>query len=298
MAEDIGEIIYLLRKNYNDLKNSDDVNKTIKRMDNVQKCLSLLKKLTLAPDNHKPILEGGFINFMEKLDKDYKLFNDDGTPNVNNKNLGFDVSGKNTLQACSNSINAIPLIAESPIFDSIIGEVLKLYEQPGLIASNSDVEKIFQYDNVIFSNLCKDKNAFDKIFNKIGLDSLLSLGKKTGNVNLLDAILNMVKNYMKNKPNKEEIPPEILDSTFQILDKCKNLRDRTAPLMSKVLDIGANLYNTDKLKPKVDKLGLLKSINNDIKRFKNDNDYLNSALNCISTLTKNNPFNAQEVMDK
>ena len=296
MADDIRQILALLRKNYNDLQNSNDIDKNVKRMDIIQKCLSLLKKLSLAPDNHKPILEEGFINFMEKLDKDYKLFNPDNTPNVNNRNVGFDVSGKNTLQACSNSKNALPIIAESPIFDSIIDEVLKLYDQPGLIASNGDVQKIFLYDNVIFSNLCKDKKAFDKIFDKIGLDKLLTLGKKTGNVNLLDAILNMVKNYIKNKP-KEEVPEEMYDTIFQILDKCKNLRDRTAPLMSKVLDIGSNLYNNDKLKPKVEKLGLLKSINNDFPKFKNDHQYLNSALNCISTLTKDNPFNTQEVMN-
>ena len=297
MSEDLATILALLRKNYNDLKNSDDINMNINRMDNIQKCLSLLKKLSLAPDNHKPILEGGFINFMEKLDKDYKLFNEDGTPNVNNRNLGFDVSGKNTLQACSNSENAAPIISESPLFDSIIAEVLKLYEEPGLIASNGDVQKIFLYDNVIFSNLCKNKDAFDKIFNKIGLDKLLNLGKKTGNVNLLDAILNMIKNYIKNTPNKEDIKPEMIDIIFLILEKCINLRDRNAPLMSKVLDIGTNLYGTESLKPKVEDLKLIKSISNDINKFKNNKQYLNSAINCINALSKDNPFNCQEVIN-
>ena len=297
MSEDLGQILTLLRKNYNDMKNSDDIDMNIKRMDNIQKCLSLLKKLSLAPDNHKPILEGGFINFMEKLDKDYKLFNEDGTPNANNKNLGFEVSGKNTLQACSNSDNAIPIISESPIFDSIIDEVLKLYEEPGLIASNSDVQKIFLYDNVIFSNLCKNKEAFNKIFNKIGLDKLLNLGRKTGNVNLLDACLNMLKNYIKNTPNKEDIPPEIFDTSFQILDKCINLKDRNAPLMSKVLDIASNLYSTDSLKPRIENLKLLKSISNDIPKFKNDHQYLNSALNCLSMMAKDNPGNGQEAIN-
>lgn len=119
MSEDLGQILSLLRKAYNDLKNSDDMNMNVRRMDLIQKCLNLLKKLSLNPDNHKPILEGGFLNFMEKLDKDYKLFNDDGTPNVNNRNLGFAVTGKNTLQACSNSPNATPLITDSPLFASL-----------------------------------------------------------------------------------------------------------------------------------------------------------------------------------
>jgi len=297
MADDLGKILALLRKNYNDIKNSNDIDMNIKRMDNVQKCLTLLKKLTLAPDNHKPILEGGFMNFMEKLDKDYKLIKDDGTPDVNNRNLGFHVNGKNVLQACSNSDNAIPIITESPVFDSTIKEVLSLYNNPELIGKNGDVQKVFLYDNVIFSNLCKDKKAFDEIFNKIGLDKLLSLGKKTGNINLLDASLNMLKNYVKNTPNKEDIPPEVLDSCLQILDKCIRLNDRNAPLMAKVLDLVTNLYSVDKYKPNIENLKLLKSINNDMPKFKNDHDYLNSALNCISALTKDNPYNGQETLN-
>jgi len=160
------------------MKTSEEPDLNIKRADNVHKCLNLLKKLSLAPDNHKPILEGGFINFMEKLDDDYKLFKEDGEPDLNNKHLGFAVNGKNVLQACSNSDNAVPIIAESPVFDSTINEVTQLYDKPELIAANSDVQKIFTHDNVIFSNLCKDKNAFDTIFKKMGLDKLLDLGKK------------------------------------------------------------------------------------------------------------------------
>ena len=32
------------------------------------------------------------MNFMEKLDDDYKLFKEDGEPDLNNKNLGFEFS--------------------------------------------------------------------------------------------------------------------------------------------------------------------------------------------------------------
>ena len=296
MSNDLNKILSLLRKNYNDMKTSDEPELNIKRADNVHKCLNLLKKLSLSPDNHKPILEGGFMNFMEKLDDDYKLFKEDGEPDLNNKNLGFDVNGKNVLQACSNSDDAIPIISESPVLDSTINEVEKLYDKPELIAANSDVEKLFTYDNVIFSNLCKNKSAFNEIFNKMGLGKLLDLGKKTGNANLLDAILNMLKNYIKNTPNKDEIPPEVLDPTFEIMNKCANLNDRNPALMSKVLDIG-NLFYTDKLKPRVDNLNLIKSMNNDIDKFNDNHGYLNACLGSLSTLTKDNPINGQEALD-
>jgi hypothetical protein len=115
---------------------------------------------------------------MEKLDDDYKLFKEDGEPDTNNKNLGFAVNSKNVLQACSNSENAMPLIQESPVLDSTIDEVTKLYDKPDAIASNDDVKKLFNYDNIIFSNLCRDKKAFGDIFKKIGLDKLLDIGKK------------------------------------------------------------------------------------------------------------------------
>ena len=295
ITDDLHKILSLLRKNYNDMKTTEDPELNIKRADNIHKCLNLLKKISLAPDNHKPILEGGFINFMENLDDDYKLFKD-GEPDVNNKNLGFSVNGKNVLQACSNSEDAIPIISESPVFDSTIDEVMKLYDKPELIAANSDVQKLFTYDNVIFSNLCKNKNAFDTIFDKMGLDKLLNLGKKTGNANLLDAIMNMLKNYVKNTPNKDDIPPEVLDATFEIMNKCASLSDRTAPLMSKVLDL-ANLLYTDKLKPKVNNLNLIKSMNEDIDKFNGNHGYLNSCLGSLSTLTKDNPVNGQEALD-
>ena len=296
ISDDLNKILSLLRKNYNDMKTTEDPDLNIKRADNIHKCLNLLKKMSLAPDNHKPILEGGFMNFMEKLDDDYKLFKPDGEPDLHNKNLGFDVNSKNVLQACSNSDDAIPIISESSVFDSTIDEVNKLYDKPELIAANSDIQKIFTYDNVIFSNLCKNKNAFDKIFKNMGLDKLLNLGKKTGNASLLDAILGMLKNYVKNIENKDEIPPEVLDSTFDIMNKCAKLSDRNAPLMSKVLDI-ANLLYTDKLKPRVDNLKLIKSMNDDIDKFNGKHRYLNSCLSALSTLTKDNPLNGQEAID-
>ena len=296
MSDDINKIISLLRKNYNDMKNTEEPDLNIKRAENVHKCLNLLKKLSLAPANHKPILEGGFMNFMEKLDDDYKLIKDNGEPDLNNMNLGFEVNGKNVLQACSNSDNAIPIIAESPVFESTIKEVNNLYEKPELIAANSDVEKLFSYDNVIFSNLCKDKEAFSNIFNKMGLDKLMRLGKKTGNANLLDAILNMLKNYTKNSPDINRVPPEIIDSTFEIMNKSAGLSDRTAPLMCKVLDLG-NLLYTDNLKPRVDALQLIKIMNDDIDTFKGNHAYLNSCLNLLSKLTKDNPMNAKQALD-
>ena len=296
MSNDLNQILSLLRKNYNVMKTAEESELTVVRADNVHKCLNLLKKMALAPDNHKPILEGGFMNFMEKLDEDYQLFNEDGEPNLNNKNLGFEVEGKNVLQACSNSDNAIPIISESHVFDDTINEVTKLYGRPELIAANSDVQNLFHYDNIIFSNLCKNKIAYDNIYKKIGLDKLLELGQKTGNTSLLNSILTTAGNYIKNTPNKDDIPEEVVEPTIEIIKKCVKLHDRNAPLMCKVLDL-ATLLNTDRYKPKVDEIGLIKSMNNDLNTFKGDHDYLNSCLNTLNKLAKDSPVNGQEALD-
>ena len=297
ISGDLEKILSLLRKNYNDMKTAEDPELNIKRADNVHKCLNLLKKMAYSSDNHKPILEGGFMNFMEKLDDDYKLFKEDGEPDTNNKNLGFAVNSKNVLQACSNSENAMPLIQESPVLDSTIDEVTKLYDKPDVIASNDDVKKLFNYDNIIFSNLCRDKKAFGDIFKKIGLDKLLDIGKKSDNPNLLEAILNMLNNYIKNSPNKDDIPPEILDPALEIMKKCGTLDERTAPLMSKVLNLSGRLYKDEKTKPKIEELNLIEGMNKDIDKFKGNHGYLNSCLNNLSKLTKEEASNGQKALN-
>ena len=297
MSQDLDKILFLLRKNYNDMKLSEEPQLNVRRADNVNKCLVMLKKISSSPDNHKPILEGGFMNFMELLDTDYKLFKEDNRPNLDDQKLGFDVNGKNVLQACSNSESSIPIISQSPVFDSTIDEVMKLYDKPQLIASSNLIEQLFLYDNVIFSNLCKDKNAFDEIFNKMGLNDLLALGQKTGNINLLEAIINMLRNYIENAENLDEIPKQVLEPTFDILKKCSQLNDRTPTLMSKVLGLGTMLYNNEKLRQRVDGLDLIHSMNADMDKFSGDHDYLNACLGLLSQLTLNNPMNGQEALN-
>ena len=296
ISGDLEKILSLLRKNYNDMKTAEDPDLNAKRADNVHKCLDVLKKLAFSPDNHKPMLEGGFMNFMEKLNDDYKLFKEDGEPDVNNKNIGFAVNSKGVLQACSNSDNAIPIISESPVLDSTIDEVTKLYDKPQAISSNDDVKKIFNADNAIISNLCKDKKAFDELFKKMGLDKLLDIGKKSEDPHLLEAILNMLNNYIKNAENKDEIPNEILDPAIEIMKKCGNLEERTAPLMSKILSLSKLLYN-DKLKSKIDGLNLIEQMNKDIDKFKGNHQYLNSCLNILSKLTKEDASNGQKALN-
>ena len=98
----------------------------------------------------------------------------------------------------------------------------------------------------------------------------------------------MVSNYAKNTPNPEDLPPEVLSSTLDILNKCINLEDRNAPLMCKVLALGDNLYRS-KIKPKVNSLNLIQSMSNDIDKFCSDHNYLNACLNSLDNITRDSP---------
>ena len=116
------------------------------------------------------------------------------------------------------------------MFDDTINEVTKLYGKPELIAANSDVQNLFHYDNIIFSNLFKIKIVYDNIYQKLGFDKLLDLGQKTGNTSLLNSILTTAGNYIKNTPNKDDIPEEVVEPTLEIIKKCVKLHERNAHL--------------------------------------------------------------------
>ena len=297
MDQDLDKILNILRKNYADLKSTKgkDANLDKKKMDNVNLCLNLLKKIALAPENHKPILDKGFMNYMENLNDDYHLLNKDGNPNTGAWQCPIMVGSKDVLQACSNSEDAIPFIRDSQVLMDVIEELDKLYDKPNLVKGDDKVAKCFLADNVIFSNVCKDKKGLEVIMNKLGLEKLLSLAKKTANSNLLDGILSLLIKYVKNAQDKDKIPNNIIDGIFNILDKCINLKGgKTPKLMSKCLILGGLLYNT-KHGPKVDNIDLVKNMNNDLDLFKDDGPYINTCLNTLNILA--NKPNIKKAVD-
>ena len=88
----------------------------------------------------------------------------------------------------------------------------------------------------------------------------------------MKSILNTAGNYIKNIPNKNEIPEEVFEPTLEIIKKYVKLHDRNEPLMREVLDL-AILLNTEHLKPIIEELVLIKSMNNDLIQCKGDHDY-------------------------
>ena len=293
-------ILGLIRKNYMALKESQDDELNQRRVAIINDCLLLLKKISLAPINHKPIIEGGLMNFMERIcednaevSKNPSLASDMG---VNQRLLKFNLNTKNVLADCSHSESTIPSFFDSTSLTGIIDEVLALYEHPEVISINEDMKKIFLCDNIIFSNVCKTKKGFELIFNKIGMEKLIELGHKTGNVTLLEAIINMLVNYVKNYPNKDEIKPEFWESVLDLMRRCYKLKDRSPVLLKNVFDLVSLMY-LPHLQIHVDRLKTIEQLNHDFNRLKSNLDGLNSGLIALSVLTHNNAINGNEVVN-
>ena len=292
----LDQILAMLRKTYADLNTSKEDSLKDRRKQIIIKCLVLLKNLSLSPDNHRPILEGGLLSFCEKLgEENEKASPDENGLKLEKNILPFNVNAKAVLQDCSHSDNAIPLIIDSPVLDSTVKEVTTLYNHPEVLESNEDIKKIFLYDNIIFSNCCKNQKGFEFIFNKIGLEQLMSLGKKTGNVVLLEAIVDMLINYLRGIQNKNDLNDTFWGDVLTIINKCYELDGRTPQLISKAQTL-ISLMWIPKLVPYFDKMEILKKMNDEFPKFKSNLDYLNSLLNCLSIITADNSRYSKEVV--
>ena len=182
--------INLIKKNYNELINDNNNNELNENRNNIiTNSLANLKKLCISKDNHKYILDSGLLNFIENLSDDLKSKTDNN--NIKNYLTNYNVQSKDILQCTSNSENCIPLIINSSVFPEITSEYINFYNSADLLADNPINQKLFLYDNIIFSNVCKSKKGFDLIFNEIGLEKIIDIGYNTNNIFLLESIISL-----------------------------------------------------------------------------------------------------------
>ena len=292
------QMLNIIRSNFNEIKNNNDINIIQRRIIIVNKFLEMINKVSLSVDNHKMILEGGLISFCEKIleessnDDLEKISKDEKLSYL----LSFSKNSKEIIQNCSQSENSIPIIIESPIFNSIIEEVLMLYEKPEILSSNEEIRRIFLYDNIIFSTICRNKKGTEKVFEKIGgMEKLIDLGKKTGNEHLLETIFIILINYIKNSPNLDEIKEDFWNDIFILINICFDLKNKTSSLISKVYELISLIY-IPKLKSKIEQMKIIDKINNDLMKYKNSIDFLNNIINCLKIICDNNAENIQETV--
>ena len=84
--------------------------------------------------------------------------------------------------------------------------------------------------------MCKCPKGFDVIFKKIGIDKLRELGVRTGNVDFLAAIIEMLINYINNN-SEQELKEDLINDIVTICDKGLSLPDKTESLFAKALKL-------------------------------------------------------------
>ena len=282
------QIFELLRKYYNEIKanlndkNIENNNINEYRINIIKECFNQLKQLIFNPNNHKIILEGGLISFSEKIIEDNEK-------ETNNILLTFIENAKNILQFCSFNPSIIVFIIESKIMNNIINEI----ENPEIL-TNEILNKIFLYDNIIFSNLCKNENGFNNILNKIDLNKILSLGIKSENIIFLETIMNLIINYIKkninilNEENNEN--ENFFNDIFYLIIKCLNLKDKSHLLLISINKLISLIY-VPKLYEKIDKINIINYYLKDFDNFKSNKEYVISVLECLFIKNNNNNNN-------
>ena len=299
MSPVLTQILLILIKNYNVLNSFKEDIYNVQRILIINKTLNLIQKISLSKDNHENILEDGLLNLLEKMCEDYKNEKLKGINKDDNNYLtNFITKGKFILKECSQSDNTCNIILDSPIFPNIVSEIIDFNDNPKLININSNTKKIFIYDTAVITNVCMISKAYEQIINKLGINTIIKLGTKTGNIILLENIINMIIYFISIIAKKKDLKlnDDFYDVILAIMEKCIRNKNRSSILMVKILNLACLLYNPNN-RQKVDKLKLLESINQDIEIFSIDEDYLSSALNCLRILIKNNPQNIESCFE-
>ena len=299
MHQVLTDILLILIKNYNVLNSFKDDIYNVNRIVLINKTLNLIQKISLSQDNHESILESGFLNLLEKMCEDYKNEKLKGVNNDDNYYLtNFISKGKFILKECSQCENTCSIIFDSPIFQSIVSEIIEFDENPNSMNTNSYIKKIFIYDTAVISNVCMNLKSYEQIINKLGINTILRLGIKTGNIILLENIVNMIFYYIFiNYRNTDlQLNDELFCSICAVVEKNIRNKNRSAILMVKTLNLVCLLYNQNNYQ-KLDKLQLLDYLNNDMEIFSTDEEYILSALNCLCILIKNNPQNIERCFE-
>ena len=149
------------------------------------------------------------------------------------------------IKSCTKSDNSISSFFSFPISDKIINHVTNFYE-----ITDENKEEFIQ-SNLIFANLCKSSIGFTHIFNKIGLERLLTIAKNTCDIDILSAIMDSLVTYIQNQNDFSEIIGDLLT----IIGKCILLTNRTSKLMTNCYLLSGIIYSQE-ISEYFDQLGI------------------------------------------
>ena len=233
----------MIRLLYSGHRDNPDNKVQEQRMHLLKEALKTLKMLSICPDNHRPIVELGLLNFLEKIISDKKV-----------ENFQLYLGCLDILKNCTWSESASILLIDSPVLDKLIEEVLEFYKNPEKVAESDEMRTCFLYENILFSNILKCQKGFEAFFNKIGIEKLIILAKNTGNVGFLTSLIEMLTNYLVIK--KATFTDEQLADVIAICNKGLTLPGRTENLLSKTLKLIALIYD-EKNKDKIAEMNIV-----------------------------------------
>ena len=285
MTTSLDSILALIRLMHNANKTSTDKTLIQKRNDLIIEALHLLKLMSICPDNHKAILELGVINFMERLITVTPL-----------DNIDIYISTLEVLKNCTWSESAVLILLDSPFFDYLIKEVLNLYANPAQLSSHDKMKLCFTYDNMTFTNICKCSKGFDSVFKLIGIDKLRSLGLQSDNIDMLNAIIEMIINYVGNNKDNVKADKHAVDF-LTIANKGLTSPDKNGNVFSKGLKLIGMVYNDELHSTTVESFNIVQHINSVFALYKNEIDFLMNCIYTLAIISLNNTAISTHIVD-
>ena len=283
IATALDSLLALIRLLYSGHRDNPDKKIQEQRMHLLKESLKVLKMLSISPDNHRPIVELGLLNFLEKVISDKK-----------EENFQLYLGCLDILKNCTWSESASILVIDSPVLDKLIEEILDFYNHPEKVAQSDEMRSCFLYENIIFSNILKCQKGFEAFFNKIGIDKLIVLGKNTGNIDFLTSLIDMLTNYILIK--KTPFTDEQLADVVQICNKGLTLPEKTENLLTKTLKLLALIYD-DRCKEKIGQMNVVKIINDTWEEYKDEPEYFFNVVFILGIVCLDHQNYSDEVVD-
>ena len=283
IATALDSLLALIRLLYTGQRDNPDKKVQEQRMHLLKESIKTLKMLSICPDNHRPIVELGLLNFLEKIISDKK-----------EENFQLYLGCLDVLKNCTWSEPASLLLIDSPVLDKFTEEILDFYNHPEKVSQSDEMRSCFLYENILFSNILKCQKGFEAFFNKIGIEKLIILGKNTGNVDFLTSLIEMLTNYFLIK--KANFTDEQLKDVVPICNKGLTLPGTSDNLLTKTFKLIGLIYD-DRCKDKIGEMNIVKIINDSWEKYKDEPEFFHNVVFVLSIICLDHQNYSDEVVD-
>ena len=279
----LDSLLALIRLLYSGQKNNPDPKVQEERMNLLNECIYVLKMLSISPDNHRPIVELGLLNFFEKILAEKK-----------EENFKLYMGCLDVLKNCCLTDTVSIMLIDSSILDTLLDELLDFYANADKLKQNENMPKYFFLENALFANILKTQKGFETFLNKVPIDKLIFIGKNTGNIDLLVNIIKMIVDYLTVK--KAKLTDEQIMDVLPICKKGLTSAEATQGLISKSFTLTGLIYN-EKTKEKIAELNLVQIVNDTFDENKEDKVYFKNAMFILSIICLENKNYSEEVIN-